>query len=75
VDGLLYACGGRYRLKDISQLVDLAAWQSFRSLPPKEAIEAFVVTDIVVMVDCMKLRERKERWDGWILVFWIDKRW
>lgn len=44
---LLRACGGRKRLKPISQLVVVAAWLSLRSLPPKEAIVAFVVTDIV----------------------------
>lgn len=54
---LLRACGGRKRLKPISQLVVVAAWLSLRSLPPKEAIVAFVVTDIV----CVRI------W-GWLLI-------
>ena len=39
-------CGGRYKLKAISQLVVEALWASLRSLPPKEAIVALVVTGI-----------------------------
>lgn len=42
-----WACGGRKRLKFISHLVEVAAWLSLRSLPPKEAIVALVVTDIL----------------------------
>ena len=37
-------------MKPISQLVVVAAWLSLRSLPPKEAIVAFVVTDIVFLI-------------------------
>lgn len=33
----------------ISHFVVVAAWLSFRSLPPKEAMVAFVVTDILRM--------------------------
>ena len=35
-------------MKAISPLVVEALWESLRSLPPKEAIVAFVWTDIVV---------------------------
>lgn len=51
-------------MKPISQLVVVAAWLSLRSLPPKEAIVAFVVTDIVFLicvVVVVYLEEEKER--------------
>lgn len=34
-------------MKPISQLVVEASWVSFRSLPPKEAMVALVVTDMI----------------------------
>ena len=45
--GLVVAWGGMYRLKFISHLVVDALWASLKSLPPKLAIVALVVTDIV----------------------------
>lgn len=47
------ACGGRYRLKAISQLVVVALCVSFKSLPPNEAMLALVVTDIFVVFRCV----------------------
>lgn len=44
---LMSVCGGRKRLKAISQLVVEALWVHLRSLPPKDAMVAFVVTVIV----------------------------
>jgi hypothetical protein len=38
-------------LKFISQLVVEAAWEHLRSLPPKEAMVALVVTDILMYVE------------------------
>jgi len=40
-------CGGRNKLKFISVPVTLDWWESFKSLPPKLAIVAFVVTDMM----------------------------
>ncbi len=45
--GFSVACGGRYKLKPISQFVVVALWVNLSSLPPKDAIVAFVWTDIV----------------------------
>lgn len=45
--GFVVTCGGRYKLKFISVPVTFDWWASFNSLPPKEAILAFVVTDMV----------------------------
>ena len=44
--GFRVAWGGRKRLKPISQDVVEALWVNLRSLPPKEAIVAFVWTDM-----------------------------
>lgn len=46
----VWACGGKKRLNFISHFVVVAAWLSFRSLPPKEAMVAFVVTDILYIL-------------------------
>jgi len=43
------ACGGKYRLKFISVPVTLDWWDNLRSLPPKEAMVAFVVTDMTLV--------------------------
>ena len=65
--GLVVSCGGRKRLKAISQLVEEALWAHFRSLPPKEAMVALVVTAMIpsaqknragVMVDCLLIAEK-----------------
>lgn len=45
--GFSVACGGRYKLKPISQLVVEALWVNLSSFPPKLAIVAFVVTDMI----------------------------
>jgi len=47
---LLVTCGGRNRLKFMSVPVTLDEWESFKSLPPKLAIVAFVVTDMLYML-------------------------
>ena len=41
--------GGRKRFKAISQPVVEESWVSFRSLPPKEAIVAVVLKDMVLV--------------------------
>ena len=65
-------------MKPISHLVEVAAWVSFRSLPPKEAMVAFVVTDMVVcmciplgFVDGVEMEIGRERKKGW-MVYYIN---
>lgn len=52
VCGRVNACGGRYRLKAIVHLVDMAWWLNLRSLPPNDAISAFVSIAILLNVHC-----------------------
>lgn len=47
-NAFVVTCGGRYRLKFISVPVTFDWCASFSSLPPKEAIVAFVVIDMIV---------------------------
>ena len=56
---LLVAWGGRKRFRAISQPVVDASWVSLRSLPPKEAIVAVVLSDMVMGI--LKIRRRVER--------------
>lgn len=48
-------------MKFISQRVDVAAWLSLRSLPPKEAMEALVVTDMAGVDVRVGVREGYQR--------------
>ena len=69
-------------MKAISQLVEEALWESLRSLPPKDAIVAFVCTDIVVVDEDRASRierlfkgrydvVRVEGWDYSIYHLWL----
>lgn len=45
----------------ISHFVVVAAWLSFKSLPPKEAMVAFVVTDILMYLPMLEGEKKENR--------------
>lgn len=44
----------------MTQLVVEALWTSCRSLPPKQALDAMVLTDMLLLIDIWQVHEMPE---------------